>query len=150
MMKRIFDIDGTLMDSSVVQEYCIACLKLGLDVMILTSRYSGLKEKGFVNLDGIDLHNRQQFNGDYYLVDQWKDVYALAEELGIDLDNVYFTEGVYKAKWFAAHGYDDFILIDDSPQEVEQVNLYVSRKKFFNVKAVMVGNITKLYSHNRT
>ena len=142
--KIFFDVDGTLMDSKEVQEYCKLCVKMSLDVSILTSRYSGLESKDFISLDGIKVHDVNQFGGNYELIDS-SDVYKLAEEVGIPLHKIFFTEGVYKAKWLKANNINDFILIDDSINEKQRVNEYITVKKLIG-KCILVSQLKKILS----
>lgn len=122
MEKRIiyFDIDGTLMDNETIQNLCILLKIKGFEINILTSRISGLEDSNFVNAAGdiiSEIYN-DDFGIKYGNLDNFSDIFVLAEKLEIDINNVLFTEGCLKAFYFLKNNITDFILFDDSLTEI--------------------------------
>ena len=122
MEKRIiyFDIDGTLMDNETIQNLCILLKIKGFEINILTSRISGLEDSNFVNSAGdiiSEIYN-DDFGIKYENLDNFSDIFVLAEKLEIDINNILFTEGCLKAFYFLKNNITDFILFDDSLTEI--------------------------------
>jgi len=89
MAKISFDMDSTA-SQSVVQEFAKFLIKEGHEIWIVTSRM-----------------DKQEWN---------KDLYRIANEMGIPRTRIYFTNGDYKWKFFkdkdfAFHFDDDFMEI---------------------------------------
>lgn len=106
-MKVSFDFDGTL-EHKYVQEIALRNLKVGDEVYIVTSRC------------------KDNYN---------EDLFKIAEQLGIKKDNIYFTNGQYKAD--ALRGLGVELHYDDMYDEVNEINVSVN-----NCMAVLVGFIT--------
>lgn len=105
-MKVSFDFDGTL-DSPIVQEYAKELIRRGVEVHLVTSRRS---EEYFMSLFPY------KPEGSFSLINE--DLFAVAEQVGIPVGNIHFTNGIYKAEFFSKN--KDFIWhLDDILEEIE-------------------------------
>jgi hypothetical protein len=108
-MKVSFDFDGTLSLESV-QEYAKDLVSRGLDVHIVTSRHSdkAAKEVGW-----------------WWILDQNKNLFNVAQECGIDEKNITFTNGRDKIEYLKGKDFK-FHLDDD---EIELMLIFESDEK---------------------
>lgn len=105
-MKVSFDFDGTL-DSPIVQEYAKELISRGIEVHLVTSRRS---EEYLMSL----FPNKPEDSFNLINVD----LFAVAEQAGIPVGNIHFTNGNYKAGFFSKN--KDFIWhLDDILEEIE-------------------------------
>ena len=103
-MKVSFDFDGTL-DRPVLQEYAKELLARGIEVWIVTARLSDEEAPS----------------------DSWNlDLYKVAIEVGIDLNNVVFTP--HKDKYHFFKGKDFVWHVDDSWTEIGLINRFTKMR----------------------
>jgi len=104
-MKISFDFDGTL-SKTWFQRLARSLVDAGVEVFIVTSRCNPKdeNEKPLVN----------------------KDIWAIGEYLRIPYENIFFTEGQYKATFLDRHEID--IHFDDNPDEIQVIQLLTSCK----------------------
>lgn len=105
-MKVSFDFDGTLARKDV-QEYAKELVRRGLDVHIVTSRHSdkAAKEAGW-----------------WWILDQNKNLFDVAEDCGINEENITFTNGRDKIEYLRGKNFK-FHLDDD---EIELMLIFES------------------------
>lgn len=99
MLKISFDFDCTL-DEHHIQQLVSILIKGGADVYIITSRFDDRLRMPEIKLE----------------YSQNRDVFRIAKELGIPLENIHFTEGDYKYQIVKKLNID--IHYDDQPYEI--------------------------------
>jgi hypothetical protein len=109
-MPRVsFDFDDTLTEEGVWQ-YAADLVKKGVDVWIVTAR-----------LDDEQIMKRfgKEFGGKIYVPSNAgnRDLYKLADEIGISVSNIKFTNLAGKGKWFKKHPNFEWHL-EDSPKQI--------------------------------
>ena len=113
-----FDFDGTLGNRHDIEEFVKSLLELSyVEVCIVTSR---CEESG---TQGMSVAN--------------EDIYAIAEQLGISFDHIFFTEHEWKHTFFESEmkeGRFYLFHFDDCPYE----NLTISERT--KTQALMVGD----------
>jgi len=106
-MKISFDFDGTLRDNPLIQEYCVRLIKdTDHRVFVITRRYSS-------ETDDLLLCYREH-----------AEVHSLADVLGINKQNVYFTNREMKTKYIKQLNID--LHIDDDPLEIRLLQIHSS------------------------
>jgi len=108
-MRVSFDFDDTLTEDGVWQ-YAINLIKRGVDVWIVTAR---LDDENVAKKYGQKIGNHiyiPPFAGN-------KDLYKLADEIGIPRSNIKFTNLAGKGKWFKKHSNFEWHL-EDSPKQI--------------------------------
>lgn len=119
-MKVSFDFDDTL-SINVVQAYAKWLISKGIEVWIVTSRLSDEQSKN----------------------PEWnKDLFSIAEEIGIKKENIKFTPTMDKYYFFKDN---DFIFhLDDDREEIALINEYTKTKgvlvnnDYWNLKCEMI------------
>lgn len=126
-LKISFDFDSTL-STHAIQSYAKKLIARGFDVWIVTSRYN------------TETHIKQ-FSGNYPHYAN-KDLYKIAEELGIPKDHIYFTNMACKYHFFKDK---DFIWhLDDDKIENEEINEYTSTKSINPYEKNWINECEKL------
>ena len=116
-MKVSFDFDGTLSEP-YVQEYARILVEEGIEVWIVTSR--------FENAD-----KYKEFFGTPTLEYNHSDLWQVANEIGISLENIHFTNMTEKSEFlkdrdFIWHLDDDYIENRAIPRDAKIPSISVS------------------------
>ena len=119
-MRISFDVDGTLLHQKSIQEFAKELIKRGVEVHIVTRRYSSPDSYGdlFCQVYGIkDIKKEHQ------------ELFDVADECGISRDNIHFMNMADKweffdqNKGFLWHLDDDQFEIDDINSHTETVGI---------------------------
>ena len=130
-MKISFDFDNTLTRPSV-QEFATQLIHEGHEVWIVTSRYS--EEGAPDNLkNNVRLSNR--------------DVFEVAEDCGINLNHIHFTNMEFKVKFLEENNF--LIHVDDDLSELFEIRTHANKCIPINVdftswREECINQITKL------
>jgi hypothetical protein len=109
-MKVSFDFDGVL-DNIHIQRFAKELMNMGIDIHVTTSNPNPNKDPIFTNFT---MHH----------------VYKLTDKLGIDRENIHFTDFSPKYIYFIMNG--DFTFhLDDDENEVREINSYTKVKAIF-------------------